>query len=67
MRVLAIKLEGKREDVQCLQFLVPLRHLSLNTDVCGPHRGLEVGDRDKESPLLKRILLDTWDIMSSNN
>jgi hypothetical protein len=67
MEILAIKLAEKREDVQCIQFLVPLRHLSLNMNVRGLRRSLAVGYRDKELPLEKKIFLDSWDIMSSNN
>jgi hypothetical protein len=67
MEVLAIKLDGKREDVQCVQFLVPLRHLSLNMNVCGLRRSPKVGYSDKEFPLEKGIFLDAWDIKSSNN
>ena len=67
MEVLAIKLEGNREDIQRIQFLVPLRDMSLNKNVCGLHRSLGVGYLDKESSLEKHIFLDSWDIMSSNN
>jgi hypothetical protein len=67
MEVLAIELKGKREDVQCIQFLVPLRDLSLSMNVCGVCGSLGVGYRDKELPLEKRIFLEGWDIMSSNN
>ena len=42
MELLAIKLEEKREDPQRIQVLVPLRHLSLNPNVCGLHRCLSV-------------------------
>jgi hypothetical protein len=64
---LAIKLGAKREGVQCIQFLVPLRYLSLNPNVCGLCRSPEVGYSDKEFPLEKMIFLDSRDIMSSNN
>jgi hypothetical protein len=67
MEDLAIKLDGKRKDVQCIQFLVPLRDLSLNLNVCGLRHSPEVGYSDEEFPLEKRIFLDAWDIMSSNN
>jgi hypothetical protein len=63
-------LDGKREDLQCIQDLVPLRHLSLNPNVCGLRRCLRGGIdgyRDKELPLEERILLDTWDINSSKD
>jgi hypothetical protein len=67
MEVLAIKIGGKRKDAQCIQFLVPFRHLSLNLNVCGLRRSLEVRYSDKELPLEKKIFLDSWDVMSSNN
>jgi hypothetical protein len=43
MEVLGIKLEGKREDVQWIKVLVPIRHVSLNRNVCGLCRCLRVG------------------------
>ena len=61
------KIRRKREDVQSIQLLVPLRYLALNLNVCGFHRSLEVGYRDKDFPLENNIFLDAWDIMSSNN
>ena len=67
MEVLAIKLEGNREDIQWIQFLVPLRDMSLNKNVYSLHRSLGVGYLDKECSLGKHIFLDIWDIMSSNN
>jgi hypothetical protein len=67
MELLAIKLEGKREDLQCIQVLVPLRHLSLNPNVCGLRRCFRVGYSDEELPLEERIFLDTWDINSSKD
>ena len=57
-----MKLKGKREDVQWIQDLVPLRHLSLNLNVRGLRRCLKVGYRDKESPLQKTIFLNAWSI-----
>jgi hypothetical protein len=67
MERLAIKF-GKREDLQCVQTLVPLRHLSLNPNVCGLRLCLLVGYSDEELPLLEEtIFLDTWDINSSKN
>jgi hypothetical protein len=67
MEVLAIKLEGKREDLQFFQDLVPLRHLSLNPNVCGLRRCLSVGYSDEDLPLEEVILLDTWDMLSSED
>jgi hypothetical protein len=61
---LAIKLEGKMKDLQCIQVLVPLRHLSLNPNVCGLCRSLGVGYSNEELPLEETILLNTWDIIS---
>ena len=58
---LALELEGKRENLQRIQFLVPIRHLSLNRNVFGLRRCLKVGYDDAEVPLAK-IFLDTWDI-----
>jgi hypothetical protein len=52
MELLDIKLEGKREDIQCIQVLIPLRHLSLNRNVCGLRRRLGVGYSDENLPLL---------------
>ena len=54
MELLGIKSEGKRDDMQCIEVLVPLRYLSLNRNVCGLRRRLRVGyrgDTDEESPL----------------
>ena len=67
MELLAIKLEGKREDLQRIQVLVPLRDLSLNPNVCGLRRCLSVGHGDEELPLEERIFFDTWDINSSKD
>ena len=67
VEVLAIKLEGKREGVQCIQFLVPLRVLPFNLNVCGLRHCREVGYNYKEFPFEKRISLDAWDITSLNN
>jgi hypothetical protein len=64
MGLLAIKLEGKREDVQWIQVLVPLRRLSLDPNVCGLRHYLQVGYGDEELPLEETIFLDTWDINS---
>ena len=59
--------EGKREVLQCIQFLVPLRDLSLNTNVFGLRRCLRVGYSHEELPLEERIFLDSWDIMGSKD
>jgi hypothetical protein len=67
MGLLAINFQGKREDPQRIQVLVPLRHLFLNPNVCGLRRFLSVGYGDEELPLEKRIFLDTWDINSSKD
>jgi hypothetical protein len=64
MEHLAIKLEQKREDLQCIQVLVPLRHMSLNPNVCGLRRRLSVGYRNEDPPLEETTFLDTWDINS---
>jgi hypothetical protein len=66
-KVLVINLEGKREDPQWIQVLVPLRHQSLNPNVCGLHCCLSVGYSNEELPLEESIFLDTWDIMSSKD
>jgi hypothetical protein len=63
MGTLAIELGGKREDRQWVQVLVPIRHPSLNRNVCGLRRCLRVGYNDQEVPL-EKIFLDTWDIDS---
>ena len=67
MEPLAIRLEGKREDLQWFQALVPLGHVSLNPNVCGLHRCFRVGYSDKELPFDERMFLDTWDILSSKH
>ena len=67
MEVLAIKLEENREDTQWIQFLVPLRDMSLNKNVCGLHRGVGIGYLDIQFSHGKHIFLDSWDILSSNN
>jgi hypothetical protein len=65
MELLAIKLEGKREDIQWIQVLVPLCHLSLNPSFCCLRPDLRVGYSNEELPLEERIFLDAWDINSS--
>jgi hypothetical protein len=67
MDLLAMKLEGNREELQCIQVLVPLSHLSLNPNVCCLRRCLSVGYGDEEIPLEERIFLDIWDIISSKD
>jgi len=67
MEVLAIKLEGKMEDLQWIQVLVPLRDLSLNPNVRSLRRCPRVGYSDEELPPDETIFLDTWDIMSSKD
>ena len=62
VQVLGIKLEGKREDLQWIQGLVPIRHLSFNRNVCGLRRCLRVGYNDKDFPLQKTIFLDVWHV-----
>jgi hypothetical protein len=54
------------KDLQWMQALVPLRHLSLNPNVCGLRRCLRVGYSDEEFPP-ERISLDIWDINSSKD
>jgi hypothetical protein len=36
------------KDLQCIQVLVPLRHLCLNPDVCGLRRCFGIGYSDEE-------------------
>ena len=67
MELLAIKLEGKREDLQCVQVLVPLGYLSLNLNLCGLHHCLRIGYSNEEFPLEEMKFLVTWDIMSSKD
>jgi hypothetical protein len=69
MEPLTVKLEGKMKGVRWIQVLVPLRHLSLNPNVCGLRRchGLRVGYGDEKLPLEERIFLDIWDINSSKD
>jgi hypothetical protein len=62
MELLAIELEGKREDLQRIQVLVPIRHLSLHRNVCGLRCCPRAGYSDEEFPLQDSIFLDTWDI-----
>jgi hypothetical protein len=67
MEPLTIKLEGKREDLQWIQVLVPLRHLTLNPNVCGLRRCLRGGYSDDELSLEERIFIDPWNINSSKD
>jgi hypothetical protein len=67
MELLTMKLEGKMKDPQRIQVLAPLRHPSINRNVCGLRRCSSVGYGDEELPVEERIFLDTWDINSSKN
>ena len=67
MEVLGIKLEGKREDVQWIQVLVPIRHLSLNRNVGGLCRCLRVGYSNEDFPLPETIFLDSRDVNGSKD
>ena len=60
MEVSAIKSEGKREVAQWIQVLVPLRHVSLNMNVCGLCRCFRVGDSHEKLPLDETVFLDTF-------
>jgi hypothetical protein len=51
MEHLDIKLEEKMKDLQWIQVLVPLRHMSLNPSVCGLRRCFGVGYGNEELPL----------------
>jgi hypothetical protein len=55
------------KDPQRIQVLVPLRHPSLNPNVCGLRRCFGVGYSDEELLLEERIFLDTWDIISAKD
>ena len=48
-----------------MRVLVPVRHLSLDPNVCGLRRRLGVGYSDKDLPLEETTFLDAWDIISS--
>ena len=63
MELLALEPEGKREDLQRIQSLVPIRHLSLDRNVFGLRRPLGVGYSDADVPLAK-IFLDNREINS---
>jgi hypothetical protein len=69
MDVLAImiNLEGKKEDLQWIQVLAPLRRLSLNPNVCGLRSCFIVGYSDEKLPVEERVFLDIWDINSSKD
>ena len=65
MEVLAIELEGKKEDLQWIQVLVPIRHVSLNRNVCSLcHHCPRVVHSNEEFLLQEKIFLDTWGINS---
>jgi hypothetical protein len=55
------------KDPQRIQILVPLRHLSLNPNVCSLRRCFSVENSDEELPVEERIFLDIWDINSSKD
>ena len=65
MELFSHKFERKREDLQWVQDFVPLRHASLNMNVCGLRRCLRVIYIDEEHPFLDEILLDVWDVNGS--
>ena len=66
MEVLAIELEKKREDLQWIQVLVPIRHMSLDRNVCSlRHRCPRAVHSNEEFPLQEKIFLDTWGINSA--
>jgi hypothetical protein len=67
MERLTVKLEGNLKDPQRIEILIPLRHLSLNSNVCSLRRCFGVGYSDEELPVEERILLDIWDINSSKD
>jgi hypothetical protein len=67
MKLLTIKLEGDIKDPQGIQVLVPLRHLSLNPNICSLRCCFSVGYSDEELPVEERIFLDIWDINSSKD
>ena len=52
------------KDPHRIEVLVPLRHLSLNPNICGLHCCFSAGYSDEELPLEERIFLDIWDINS---
>ena len=61
----AIKLNGKRENLQNIQVLFPIRDLSLNPNVCGLRRCLGVEYSDKDLPLEETVFLDSWNVNST--
>jgi hypothetical protein len=65
MGLLATKLKGKMKDPQWIHFLVPLRDLSLNPNVCGLRRCFRDGYSDEELPFEEKRFFDTWNIFSS--
>jgi len=62
-------LKGKREGLQRIQALIPLRYLSLNPNVCGLRRRrfLRVGYGDEELPLEETVFFDNWNIIGSKD
>jgi hypothetical protein len=69
MELLAIKSKGKMKGLQRIQGLVPLRHLSLDLDVCCLQRCFRVGlgYSDEELSLEETIFLDARDIIGSKD
>ena len=67
MGLLAIILDGKKEDLQWIQDLVPNRQLSVNPDACGLRCCLRVGYSDEDLSFEEIMLLESpsWDIKSS--
>ncbi len=55
------------KDPHRIEVLVPVRHLSLNPNICGLHRCFSAGYSDEELPVEERIFLDIWDINSSKD
>ena len=55
------------EDLQRVQDLVPLRHLSLNRRVCGLRRCVRAGYSDEQFPFQEMMFLDSWGVFSSKD
>ena len=66
MELLALGPEGKSEDLQRIQGLVPIRDLSLDGNVFGLRRCLRVRYNDADVPL-EKIFLDNWNIDSKKD
>ena len=67
MKLLAIKLEENSGELQFIEILVPLRDLSLDSNVCGLRCRPRVGYGHEELPFEERIFLDTWDVNSAKD